>query len=80
MRRTLTLCAAFLFCTLTLTLPSAAPTTVLADPPPERCEDCSVKNFERYEQCVAVHGLDEPRCSDQYNEGVVICYRNFCEQ
>jgi hypothetical protein len=29
---------------------------------------------------VAVHGEAEPRCYDQYNEGVVHCYRNFCEQ
>ena len=46
----------------------------------EKCEDCTVRNFQQYEQCVAVHGLDEQRCSDQYNEGVVHCFRNFCEQ
>ena len=56
MRRSLTLCAALVFSALTLVLPASAPTTVLADPPPERCEECSVNNNARFEQCLAVHG------------------------
>lgn len=46
----------------------------------EKCDDCSIRNNERFEQCLAVHGQDHIPCYDQFNEGVVICHRNFCEQ
>lgn len=46
----------------------------------EKCDECSIRNHERFEQCLAVHGQDHIPCYDQYNEGVVICHRNFCEQ
>lgn len=46
----------------------------------ERCEDCTIRNINRFEQCLAVHGQDHIPCYDKYNEGVVICHRNFCEQ
>lgn len=46
----------------------------------EKCDDCSIRNNERFEHCLAIHGQDHIPCYDQYNEGVVICYRNFCEQ
>jgi hypothetical protein len=73
--------AALVFVALALALfqPNAARTVRAADIH-ERCNDCNVRNFQRYEQCVALHGEDEVRCSDQYNQGVVICYREFCEQ
>jgi hypothetical protein len=75
------LSAALLFLALALVLfqPHPAGTARAADIH-EKCEDCTVRNAQQYDQCVAVHGIDEQRCSDQYNEGVVHCYRNFCEQ
>lgn len=82
MRRLMTsLSAALLFVALALVLfhPYPARTARAADIH-ERCLDCTVRNFERYERCVEQHGLDDVRCSDQYNQGVVICYREFCEQ
>ena len=46
----------------------------------EKCDACSVRNNERFEQCLAVHGQDHIPCYDKFNEGVVHCFRNFCEQ
>jgi hypothetical protein len=46
----------------------------------EKCDECTVRNNAQFEQCVAIHGQDHLPCYDQYNEGVVICHRNFCEQ
>lgn len=46
----------------------------------EKCDECSIRNNERLEQCTAVHGEEHLPCYDQFNEGVVICHRNFCEQ
>jgi hypothetical protein len=52
-------------------------TTVLADR--QTCTECQVKVNDRYEQCVAVHGLDYVRCSDDFNEGISHCFAHFCE-
>ncbi len=46
----------------------------------EKCDDCTIRNNEQFEHCVAIHGQEHLPCYDQYNEGVVHCYRNFCEQ
>lgn len=46
----------------------------------EKCDECSIRNNRQFEQCLAIHGQDHIPCYDQYNEGVVICHRNFCEQ
>jgi hypothetical protein len=46
----------------------------------EKCDECSIRNNEQFEHCTAIHGQDHTPCYDQFNEGVVICYRNFCEQ
>jgi hypothetical protein len=46
----------------------------------EKCNDCTARNAERYEQCIAIHGELGSRCGEQYNEGVIHCFRNFCEQ
>ena len=46
----------------------------------EKCDDCVIGVNQRFEQCVAVHGEQHIPCYDQFNEGIVICYRNFCEQ
>ncbi len=75
--------AAIAFCLLALVLSTpAAFNGVRAEGQTlqEKCDECSIRNNERFEQCLAVHGQEELRCYDQFNEGVVICYRNFCEQ
>lgn len=54
--------------------------TVRAEPPPERCEECQAGVGARFNQCIAVHGENEQRCYDDFNEGIVRCFRNFCEQ
>lgn len=82
MRRVLSsLSAALVFVALALVLfqPQATRTARAADIH-EKCEDCSARNFRQFEHCTEVHGVDHIPCYDQYNEGVVICYRNFCEQ
>ena len=62
----------------------AARTARAAEAPPDRCEECMAVVFARYEQCLAIFGdNNDPRgqrCHDQYNEGVIQCFRNFCEQ
>lgn len=73
--------AALIACALALALSTPmAVRTVKASDLQEKCDDCTVRNAQRFEQCLAVHGQDELRCYDQYNEGVVHCFRNFCEQ
>jgi hypothetical protein len=82
MRRVLSsVSAALVFVALALVLfqPQATRTARAADIH-ERCEDCTIRNNQRFEQCLAVHGQDHIPCYDKYNEGVVICHRNFCEQ
>ena len=71
----------FLLLMLTLSTP-VAERKVQADPKTlqEKCDECNIRNSQQLDQCVAVHGIDELRCFDQFNEGVVICFRNFCEQ
>ena len=74
--------AAVAFCVfmLALSLSFNTPTAKAGDIH-ERCLDCSVKNFERYEACLAKYPVEEQqRCHDDYNEGVVHCFKNFCEQ
>ena len=46
----------------------------------KKCDDCNARNQRQFEHCTAVHGEDHIPCYDQFNEGVVHCYRNFCEQ
>ena len=46
----------------------------------EKCDECVLRVQERFDQCLAVHGQDHLPCYDQFNEGIVNCYRNFCEQ
>ncbi len=84
MRKPLAFFALALICfVLALAAPSpAARVAEAAEAAPDRCEDCMVNVFARYEQCLAQFGSDPrgQRCHDQYNEGVVQCFRNFCEQ
>jgi hypothetical protein len=73
--------AVLILCLLALALSTPVTVRVVkAADLQEKCDDCNRINFEQYEHCVAIHGLNEQRCSDQYNEGVVHCFRNFCEQ
>ena len=46
----------------------------------EKCDECSIRNNRQFEQCLAIHGVNHIPCYDQFNEGVVHCFRNFCEQ
>ncbi len=46
----------------------------------EKCEDCTIRNNRQFEHCTEIHGINHIPCYDKYNEGVVHCYRNFCEQ
>lgn len=82
MRRFLTsLSAALVLVALSLVLFQPDPTrTVEAADIHEKCLDCTVRNQQRFDQCLEVHGINHIPCYDRYNEGVVVCYRNFCEQ
>ncbi|HVF55335.1 MAG TPA: hypothetical protein VM934_04245 [Pyrinomonadaceae bacterium] len=64
---------------LVFSQPSTIPTVKAADLQ-EKCDECNIRNFRQYEHCVEIHGLDDVDCSDQFNAGVVHCFRNFCEQ
>lgn len=82
MRRLLrSLPAALVFVALALMLfqPNASRTVRAADLQ-EKCNNCMAHVQARFDQCLAVHGQDHIPCYDQFNEGVVICHRNFCEQ
>ena len=82
MKRVLSsLSVALVFVALALTMfqPYSARTARAADIN-EKCEDCSIRNNRQFEHCTEIHGINHIPCYDQYNEGVVICYRNFCEQ
>ena len=46
----------------------------------EKCDDCVLRVQQRFDQCLAVQGENHQPCYDQFNEGIVICFRNFCEQ
>jgi hypothetical protein len=45
-----------------------------------KCDNCMANVQARFDQCLEVHGINHIPCYDQFNEGVVICFRNFCEQ
>lgn len=72
-----------LFFTLMLSpLMPTAQRSVKADPKTlqEKCDDCMLRTQRQFEQCLAIHGQDHIPCYDQFNDGVVQCFRNFCEQ
>ena len=82
MRRFLTsLSAALVFVALALVLfqPYPARTARAADIN-EKCLDCSIRNQRQFDHCLEIHGIDHIPCYDQFNDGVVQCFRNFCEQ
>jgi hypothetical protein len=76
------LSAALFFVAVALVLLQPYPTarTAQAADINQKCEDCMVRNQARFDQCTEVHGINHIPCYDQFNEGVVICFRNFCEQ
>lgn len=80
MRRSFVFFFAALVSALALTLSPLTTQTVHSGDIHERCEQCSVKNFEKFNNCLAKYGEQEMSCYDEYNEGVVHCYKNFCEQ
>jgi hypothetical protein len=46
----------------------------------EKCSDCQIRNNRQFEHCLEIHGINETRCYDEFNAGIVQCFRNFCEQ
>lgn len=82
MRRLMTsLSAALIFVALALVLFQPYPArTVRAADLQEKCDDCTIRNNAQFEHCTEIHGINHIPCYDAYNAGVVICYRNFCEQ
>ena len=82
MKRLMTsLSAVLLFVALALVLfqPYQARTVRAADLQ-EKCDNCMAHVQARFDQCLEVHGIDHIPCYDQFNDGVVQCFRNFCEQ
>ena len=78
MRRTFAyFTSAIIFCLLMLTFSLPMTRTVKADSQ-DRCVDCTVKVEEKYNRCIARNPTD-PTCGDEYNEGIVHCYRHWCE-
>ena len=71
--------AALAFFALAFVLSQPAPVAKAADIN-EKCQDCQLRVQQRFEQCQAVHGINEQRCYDEFNQGIVNCFRNFCEQ
>lgn len=71
----------FFLLVFTLSIP-AAKHTVKADSKTlqEKCDDCMLRTQTQFDRCLATHGQDHLPCYDQFNEGVIQCYRNFCEQ
>ena len=81
MRRPLTYVSAalvLLALILTFSLSSTTP-AVKAVRPAEKCEECQRKVQIEYDKCVAKDPTN-PRCADEFNEGIVHCYRHWCEQ
>ncbi len=70
----------FFLMMLTLSVPVERRAKAQGQTLQEKCDDCMLRVQARFEQCLAVHGQDHIPCYDQFNEGVVICFRNFCEQ
>jgi hypothetical protein len=73
------LSAALVFFALAFVLSQPVRTVRAADIN-EKCTDCQLRNEARFEQCQAVHGINDTRCYDEFNDGIVHCFRNFCEQ
>ena len=77
MRRTFTLFALLL--TFLATSLISTPTLPVAKADRQTCSECQAKVNARWEQCIAVHGIEYQRCGDDFNEGIVHCFEHFCE-
>ena len=72
--------AAFVFAAaLTLSSPFTTRTVNSSDIN-EKCLDCLARMQRQYEQCVEQHGETSDYCGLKFNEDVIRCHRNFCEQ
>lgn len=73
--------AALTFCLLMLALSLPYTTrTVRAAEDFEKCNACLERTAAHYNQCVANFGELDPRCGERFNQDIINCYRNFCEQ
>lgn len=88
MRRSLVLTIALVFFVLALVSPTPyASRTVkaanalppaAAAPPVDACTVCLVAVDRRQNACLAAGGSPQ-FCGDQFNRGIVFCYRYFCQ-
>lgn len=81
MRRSFLLAIALVFFMLALVspMPPAARTVEAAPPPPtDLCTPCLIFVDRRQEACLAAGGSPQ-FCGDQFNRGIVFCYRYFCQ-
>ena len=77
------LAAALTFVALVLALSLAGPArpAEASSDIHQRCTECLARNQERYDRCLAqFEGEAGQRCHDQFNMGISICHREFCEQ
>jgi hypothetical protein len=81
MKRTLAyLATALAFCLLLLALSLPSSRTVKAADDVEKCNDCLQRVADHYNQCIATLGETDVRCGERFNQDIINCYRNFCEQ
>lgn len=74
------LTVALVFCVLSLLVSTPYATrTAKAAALKDRCNDCLILVGQHYEQCQKNHPLSL-KCDEKFNEDVIHCYRNFCEQ
>lgn len=79
MRRLFILAIALVLFALALVAPTPyASRTVEAANPPDLCTPCVVAVDRRQNLCLAAGGSPQ-FCGDQFNRGIVFCYRYFCE-
>ncbi len=80
MRRSFALTIALVFFVLVLVSPTpyTSRTVKAASAPPDLCTPCLVAVDRRQEFCLA-HGGSAQFCGDQFNRGIVFCFRYFCE-
>jgi hypothetical protein len=82
MRRTHAyLCAAVLIFMLALAAISPySSRTVKAAQQGDPCGECLEKVAKHYNNCIAAHGENDPRCGEKFNEETIHCYATVCEQ
>ena len=81
MRRSLVIAIAITLCVLALLFPTpytTRPVKAAGPPPADLCTPCLVAVNRRQEICLASGGSSQ-FCGDQFNRGIVFCFRYFCE-